>query len=165
MYIERVLTEMKALCVPDLRTLLPCTREEVSALEQKFHLSLPRAYKEFLLTMGKGAGGFLVGSKVFYHHVDWLQEVAVEMLTEDGFPQKLPEDAFVFFMHQGYQFNFFQTSAGDDPSVYRYLEETDAETFLLIYSHFTDFLLQELQDYARSIEIWRKNPKIRIGEV
>lgn len=54
MYIERVLAEMKALDVPDVHNLLPCTEEEVCALEQKIRCSLPRAYKEFLLTMGKG---------------------------------------------------------------------------------------------------------------
>ena len=160
MYIERVLAEMKALDVPDVHNLLPCTEEEVYTLEQKAHRSLPRAYKEFLLTMGKGAGDLLAGSDFSYRQLDRLQEVAAEMLVEDGFPLKLPEDAFVFFMHQGYQFNFFHTSAGDDPPVYRYLEETDLETFPLIYSHFTDFLLQELQDHARYIQRWHKKAAI-----
>jgi hypothetical protein len=115
---------------------------------------------KFILTMGKGAGDLLAGSDVFYHQIEGLQDVAVEMLIEDGFPQKLSEDAFVFFMHQGYQFNFFNTSAGDDPPVYRYLEETDLETFPLIYSHLNDLLLQELQDHARYIQRWSKKAVI-----
>jgi hypothetical protein len=159
-YIERILAEMKALGVLDTHKLLPCTEEEVYALEQKTHHSLPRAYKEFLLTMGKGAGDLLVGSDFSYEQIEDLQEAAVEMLSEDGFAQKLPEDAFVFFMHQGYHFNFFRTSAGENPPVYRYLEGTDLETFLLTYSHFTDFLLQGVQDRARYIQKWQKETAI-----
>ena len=143
---------MKALGTPDGQKFIPCTEEEISALEQKVHLSLPTAYKEFLLTMGKGTDTFLVGSDFLYPQLLDLQEVAKEMLTEDGFPQKLPEDAFVFFMHQGYQFNFFRTSGEDDPPVYRYFEGKDHETFPMIYSHFTDFLLTELKDHADYIQ-------------
>src|SRR5579859_3278188 len=151
MYIDHILAEMKVLIVPSTRKVVPCTEEEVHALEQKCHCSLPEAYKEFLLTMGKGAGNFFVGSDIFYHDLDGLREVAIEILTEVGFPQKLPKDAFVFFMHQGYLFNFFLTSDGDDPPIYRYLEGTDVETFPLIYDHFTDFLLDEIRTQARSI--------------
>ena len=160
MYIECVLTEMKALGMLDAHKLLPCDEGEVCALEQKFHRSLPRAYKEFLLTMGKGAGDLLAGSDFSYRQLDRLQEVAAEMLAEDKFPLKLPEDAFVFFMHQGYHFNFFRTSEGDDPPIYRYLEETDLETFPLAYSHFTDFLLQRVEDHARYIQRWHKKVAI-----
>ena len=106
--------------------------------------------------MGKGAEGFLVGSDFFYQQLDDLQEVAEELLEENNFPEQLPQDAFVFFMHQGYHFNFFRTSEGDDPPIYRYLEGPDRETFPLTYPHFTDFLLQGVQDYARYIERWHK---------
>jgi hypothetical protein len=78
------------------------------------------------------------------------------MLTEDGFPQKLPDDGFVFFMHQGYQFNFFRVSGEDDPPVYRYFEGKDQETFPVIYRHFTDFLITELRDHADYIQRRRK---------
>jgi hypothetical protein len=155
-YIEPILKEMSALGSPDQRTLLPCTAAEISLLEQNTHLLLPGAYKEFLLTMGKGAGDLLVGSDVFYQQIGNLQESAKEMLSEDAFPQKLPADAFVFFMHQGYQFNFFCTSEGDDPPVYRYFEGKDRDTFPLIYPHFTEFLLEELKSYARFVQRKRR---------
>ncbi len=152
MYIERVLAQMKALNVLDTHKFVPCTEDEVSSLEQKVHLSLPIAYKEFLLTMGKGTDTFLVGSDFLYPELLNLQEVAKEMLAEDEFPQKFPEDAFVFFMHQGYQFNFFRTSGGDDPPVFRYFEGKDQETFPVIYHHFTDFLMTELKDHANYVQ-------------
>jgi len=157
MYIEQILDEMKRLGTPDPQQFIPCTEEEVLLLEKQFHLLLPTAYKEFLLTMGKGADGFLVGSDFLYHDVPGLQEVAQEMLAEDAFPQKLSQDAFVFFMHQGYQFNFFHTSEGDNPPVYRYYEGKDQETFPLIYPHYTDFLLTELRDHAAFIQRRRKS--------
>lgn len=34
----------------------------------------------------------------------------------------LPADAFVFSMHQGYEFNFFVICEGNDPPVYKYVE-------------------------------------------
>lgn len=145
MYIERVMAEMKVLSMPSTRKLLPCTEKEVYALEQNFQCSLPRAYKEFMLTMGKGANNLLVGSDFLYQDINGLREVAIEILVENEFPRKLAKDAFVFFMHQGYQFNFFYTSDGNDPPIYRYLEGTDRKTFPLIYNHFTDFLLAEIR--------------------
>ena len=157
MYIERVLNEIKILGVSDVEKFIPCTKDEVHQLEQEVHLTLPKAYKEFLLTMGKGASDFLIGSEFLYQHLPRLQETAKEMLTEDAFPQQLPADAFVFFMHQGYQFNFFRTSEGDDPPIYRYFEEKDVETFPCIYPHYTDFLLVELKDHAQYIQRKRKN--------
>ncbi len=86
------------------------------------------------------------------------------MSTKD-FTGTLPEDAFVFFMHQGYHFNFFRTSAGDDPPIYRYLEGTDLETFPSTYSHFTDFLLQGVQDHARSIQRWQNARGVAMPEI
>ena len=157
MYIEQVLDEMKRLGTPDIQQFIPCTAEEVLLLEQQIRLSFPIAYREFLLTMGKGAAGFLVGSEFLYQDLRGLQEVAREMLAEDAFPQQLPEDTFVFFMHQGYQFNFFRTSEGDNPPVYRYFEGKDQETFPLIYPHYTDFLLTELRDHADFLQRRRKS--------
>ncbi len=156
MYIERILNEIKILGIPNPRKFVPCTEEEVARLEQATHLTLPRAYQEFLRTMGNGTDTLLNGSDFLYPRLMRLQEGAREMLAEDSFPQKLPEDAFVFFMHQGYQFGFFRTSEGDDPPLYRYLEETDREVFPCIYPHFTDFLLTELRDHASFIQRRRK---------
>ena len=74
-----------------------------------------RAYQEFLLSMGRSAGQFLRGSDCFLNHIPQLQEWAVELLQENNFAESLPEDAFIFLMHQGYQFSFFRVSEGADP--------------------------------------------------
>ncbi len=156
MYIEHVLNEMKRLGIPNPRKFVPCTEEEVAHLEEATHLSLPQTYREFLRTMGKDADLFLMGSDFMYPQLLNLQEVAREILIEDAFPQSLPEDAFVFFMHQGYQFGFFRTSEGDDPPVYWYVEQKEHEAFRCPYPQFTEFLLDMLRIEADIFRQLRK---------
>ena len=103
--------------------LLGCTPEEVARIEARFGLRLPRIYREFLLAMGRGAGRFFRGTDVFSPAVLELRQWAEELLEECGRPCALPDDAFVFLMHQGYQFGYFRTGGGeDDPPLYRYVE-------------------------------------------
>ncbi len=59
MYIERILDEVEFLGIPNPRWFIPCSKEEIVQLEQQTHLSLPRAYREFLLTMGHNADHIL----------------------------------------------------------------------------------------------------------
>jgi hypothetical protein len=148
MYIEKVQATIAELPTLQGVTFRPCSQEEVQALEQFIGRPLPLAYREFLLLMGKGMDEFLRGSEIFYPTMYELQQDAVELLKEDDFPEQLPRDAFVFFMHEGYQFNFFHTSEGDDPPVYRFYEGKDPNSFRLIYPHFTSFLVRELQNEA-----------------
>jgi len=68
----------------------------------------------------------------------------VELLEENQFPQTLPKDAFVFLMHQGYQFSFFRLSEGENPPIYFYCEGETKESFVKTHRQFTDFLATEL---------------------
>jgi hypothetical protein len=95
--------------------------------------------------MGHSAGKFLQGSDCFFQHLLSLQEWAVELLNENNFPKKLPEDAFVFYMHQGYQFSFFRLSEGDDPPTYSYCEGTNQTTFIKSHKRFSDFMITEVE--------------------
>src|SRR5207248_219520 len=117
MYLDAVKTRLEKLQqrfpFVDPEKIVPCTEEEVRKLEQQVGLKLPQAYREFLLWMGHNGGGLLQGSDCFYQHLPRIQKGAVELLEEDGFPDPLPADAFVFLMHQGYQFDFFRVSEGD----------------------------------------------------
>jgi hypothetical protein len=106
--------------------------------------------------MGKGADGLMRGSEVLYQDLDELKEVAEALLEDNEFSEKLPDDAFVFFMHQGYQFDFFCTSEGDDPPVYRFLEGEDTKSFPVIYPHFTGFVIGELRFHAYTLEEVKK---------
>jgi len=134
---------------------IPCTENEVSALEQKLGLVLPQTYIEFLLWMGHGAGSFLQGESVFYQDLP-LDEEARQLLVEDGIAIPLPEDAFVFYMHQGYQFMFMRLTEGPNPPVYYYGEEQAAylseeqreRTFTLLYESFSAFLVATIEEHG-----------------
>lgn len=137
-------------------SVFPCTESEVSTLEQRLGFSFPQAYTEFLLWMGHGAGGFLQGESVFYQDLP-LNEDAHRLLSEDGITISLPEDAFVFYMHQGYQFMFLRPTEGPNPPVYYYGEEQmeyftqheHARTFTSLYESFSAFLAHEIEEHGR----------------
>jgi hypothetical protein len=124
----------------------PCTEEEVLALAHESGGRLPAAYCEFLLWMGHGgAGPFMRGDDCFYQHLAGLREYATDLLLENGVKEPLPDNAFVFFMHDGYVFCFFDRAAGDDPPVYRFLEGDTDPVFRLEQPSFSKWLLAELQ--------------------
>ena len=97
--------------------------------------------------MGKGGGSILKGSDCFYAHLPHLKQWAIELLEENNFSGVLPDDAFVFFMHQGYQFAFMCISEGDNPPVYYYNESYKPPTFVLAYNSFDQFLATEVNRY------------------
>ncbi len=159
MYLDKIKKQLIELKLAFPEEQVGCTRNEVILLEQQLGISLPTAYHEFLLSMGHSAGKFLQGSDCFFQHLLSLQEWAFELLNENNFPKKLPEDAFVFYMHQGYQFSFFRLSEGDDPPTYSYCEGSEGDnpptysycegtnqtTFIISHKRFSDFLKTEVE--------------------
>ena len=149
MYLDQVKNQLIELKLVKQDELLGCTRDDVIAIEQKLGISLPRAYQEFLLSMGDSAGQFLRGSDCFFKHLPQLQEWGVELLHENNFAESLPEDAFIFFMHQGYQFSFFRVSEGADPPTYSYCEGTNQTSFIKSHDSFSEFLETEVEIHAK----------------
>lgn len=125
-----------------------CTETEVAQLEQQSGHAIPAAYCKFLLWMGHGAGNFLRGSDVFYEHLRSNVSAARELLRENNISLDLPVDALVFYTHQGYQFAYFQLSAGDNPPVYYYGEGEGVEEIRELYPCFSDFLEREIEGHA-----------------
>lgn len=156
MYLDKVKEQLKELKLASPSEFLPCSQDEVVLLEQQFGVSLPKAYQEFLLWMGHGAGQFLRGSDSFFKHLPDLQEWAVELLQENNFPEFLPKDAFVFLMHQGYQFSFFRLSEGDDPPTYFYAEGTNQTSFIKSHERFSDFLATEVELHAKYLKAFAR---------
>lgn len=120
-----------------------CTVREVAKIEAFFSVTLPVYYRDFLFSMGKGAGKFMMGSSAFYSEIFDLREGSIELLSDDNF-KSLPDNTFVFWMHQGYQFAFFYLNEGDNPPVYYYLEGEHYEDFERKEESFTDFLEKQL---------------------
>ncbi len=133
----------------------PCTEQQIAQLEQQYHLTLPAAYKEFLRWMGNGAGRFMAGDAAFYDALPQLRAFALEMLAENHVPQRLPDDAFVFSMHEGYQFLFFRTSEGDNPPVYWYGEgeplrgDGTANAFPKRFARYSDYLVSQIAGHEQ----------------
>jgi hypothetical protein len=65
--------------------------------------------------------------------------MAEDLLAECQSPLILPNDAFVFAMHQRYRFLYFVARPGDDdPAVYSYLEGEPGSK--LVATSFSEFL-------------------------
>ncbi|WP_394541532.1 SMI1/KNR4 family protein [Lysobacter enzymogenes] len=97
-----------------------CSQDEVDTLAQSIGRPLPKAYVEFLLSMGHEAGDFMAGTDTFWRHLPWLQKTAERLVAEKS-AAPLPASAFVFYMHQGYEFGYFLLDDGDDPAVYQFV--------------------------------------------
>ncbi len=75
-------------------------------MKSQAQANLPDSYLEFMEAAGNGVIDFLTGSDVFFKDLAGMREAASELLQEAGLPP-LPQEAFGFSMHQGYQFYFF----------------------------------------------------------
>lgn len=127
--------------------LIGCTDTEITELENLIGLNLPQQYKEFLRAVGKGAGKFLQGTDIFLSALTGLKSEANALLTENSENFSLPDDAFVFSMHQGYEFTYFNTTEGDDPPVYQYVEGNGSP--LLTWQSFSDFVKEAIENHTR----------------
>lgn len=128
--------------------MIPCTIEEINQLKKLTENSpLPISYIEFMKKAGNGIRMF-AGSDFKCKEVANLKASALELLAENDFTETLLDNHFVFFMHQGYQFYFFDLDDGDNSPVYYYGEEENANRFTRKSNTFTEFLV----DYYNEIE-------------
>jgi hypothetical protein len=121
-----------------------CSRQQITKIEQKLQINFPNTYVDYLLLMGKNAGQFMMGSSAFIDDLIEMQENASELLDGNDF-KPLPENAFVFFMHQGYQFALFHLTEGDNPPIYYYYEGRNIDDFERAEDSLTDFLAKQIK--------------------
>lgn len=136
--------------IATLEELRGCTPREIEELEQAAERPLPCAYKDFLLVVGHQKGRFLRGTDTLYPYVARLTDAARELLAENGLQGELPEDAFVFYLHQGYEFGYFRFAEGDDPPVYQYFEGKGLPK--LVWPSFTNYLVYMIRSYTDAIK-------------
>ena len=120
-----------------------CSGSDVRNIEKYFKIVLPSEYKEFLYAMGRGADKFMLGSTAFYDRILYLKEDMISTLEEKG--KSLPDNTFVFWSHQGYQFAFFYLNDGYNPPVYFYSEGENFNDYQKVEESFTDFLTAQLE--------------------
>jgi hypothetical protein len=76
-----------------------------------------------------------------------MKEVAIELAAEIDQTFEYPEDAFIFFGHQGYVFQYFRTIDKDpDPPIYQY-SEMDTDNPQKISANFREYF----DDYIDSM--------------
>jgi hypothetical protein len=129
---------------------LGCSQEQIDEVQRDLGLRLPRSYEAFLRFLGRDASQSvpkLVGSGVGYPDAIGLRAEAMDILVryQDWKPDvevfRLPDDAVVIMMHQGYIFLFVRSSLGDDPPVELWLEgSAHSERSEIIYASIADWL-------------------------
>jgi hypothetical protein len=98
-----------------------CTFEEIIQLKHFLNLSLPKAYEEFLLWMGKGCNVLeSYGGHYSTKEVN-LQELGHEIMEADESRETLPEDAIVIWLFdESTEFAFIRASEGDNPPIHHF---------------------------------------------
>jgi hypothetical protein len=123
--------------------LKPASKDKIDGIEKDYQVVLPAEYKKFLTLMGNGAGNFMLGSSVFLNELVDLRSGTIELCEENNIPI-IPNNAFVFWMHQGYQAAYFNIGESDDPPVYYFSEGKGWKDFMLMESSFSAFLWKQL---------------------
>lgn len=124
-----------------------CSAKEIGALEKFFGVQFPESYKNFLACIGKQGGELFMGTDCFYDDLRNLRSAAESLLKENEENFTLPQDSFVFSMHQGYEFMFFPTNAGEDPPIFQYVEGQGPPQKQWL--SFTDFLWESIEQHAK----------------
>lgn len=123
-------------------TIVGCSEEEIASLERQYRVRLPDAYRCFLKTMGHKAGSFFQGTDWQYGYLQTLHASAETLLKSANGSFQLPDNAFVFAMHQGYSFLYFLTD-NDDPHVVLYVEDEQPRH---VATHFSEWLRDTVKD-------------------
>ena len=123
-----------------------CSIEDLSELEKRFSVTLPRAYKEFMIVMGQESGNFLLDGS-WHYPLEWNQSTAEGMLQENDSDFVLEKDTFVFMARDNF-FIFFYTNAGDDPPVYIF--EDGAKQPRKFFGSFSEWLTVCVTEDVRS---------------
>lgn len=124
-----------------------CSAVEIKELEERFGVLFPQSYIAFLKAIGRKAGGFFQGTDIFYPEILENRAGAEELLEEDQSDFRLLQSDFVFAIHQGYQFMYFNTENSDDPPVSYYAEGKGLTQRR--WETFSAYLLSATEDYEK----------------
>jgi hypothetical protein len=137
-------TLLAAADIAELQSIEGCLAAEVDRIEAIHGGSLPAIYRQFLLPMGRSAGKFLAGSDYLYGKLSGLRSSAEGLLRECNASFMLDRSDFVFLVHQGYTFLFFDSRRPDDLPIFLF-EEGDAKS-KQVFDHFSEWLLTRVSD-------------------
>jgi hypothetical protein len=161
-YLQPVADALVPLIADAPGSLVPCTTEEIAALEAltaPHHL--PAAYVEFLRYGGKQLAGVFHGLDFSYamalaHRSHGSRDI-LSMLRRRDQTAVLPDAVFVLNEHLGSNFTYFNLTEGDDPPIY-FWEEGDEGLDTAVRDHdaFSSFVLTQAK---LRVEFLRRNPR------
>jgi hypothetical protein len=125
-------------------------------LEQEVGFSLPEAYQQYLLWMGRDYDGVLRGTDCFIndaiHNTDYLPE----LLAENNIQFDLSAHYLVFYGHQGYVAAWFELpKIAENPIVWFFIEAEDVQ-LPSPGGTFTDFILNDVKGMAQFLPRTRR---------
>lgn len=124
-----------------------CNEAEIKLLEEEMGIKLPESYRQYLLAVGHYSGRLFQGTDTDFSQLKELQDEEKKLLLENNDPIVLPDRAFVFSMHQGYEIRFFKLNAGDYPPVMEWYEGS-AKGIVKLYDSFEEFLSDSIYQHA-----------------
>ena len=95
--------------------------DHLSNVESQLEIVLPSAYKDFYARCKKRVPKNLIGTDLRDQRLE-LDASARELLKENQLENFLKKDDFVFMMHQGYMFWYFNANGSENPTVYEFSE-------------------------------------------
>ena len=136
-----------------------CTDEEIDSIVKAQKVEhLPKVFREYLETMGKGGLGSIafIGSHWGCPRLLHLKNELISEIEDFEYDFALQEDAFVFFCHGGAEYHYFLTAEEDnDPPVFLYMSEsTEAEQ---INERLSEYFLGFFNAYKRIFDKARKS--------
>lgn len=124
-----------------------CSAREVESAEQTLGIELPQAYKEYLFAFGHNAGDLF--NEVEFLLPDVLE--AQKQWNEVASAYNLSKSVFIFLSRFDL-YLFFDTANGDDPPIYRIIEEDQAppeKVFDSFTEWLNDYILGSLEEIDR----------------
>jgi hypothetical protein len=119
---------------------MPCDEWTVAELERQLRVELPASYKAFLLLAGHGCEPLEGSRYAVEDDLSDLQDEGRRIARHENL--QLPNDAFVFVVHQGFACHFFLLQDGDDPAVYECVESS--VRLEQVAPHFSEWVLRQI---------------------
>lgn len=117
-----------------------CSGEDIEQLiTAQGVLALPPAYKEFMRGCGRQSSPFREGTILTFPLVAEAKDFMQDNMREASDRFELPDDAFVFYDHQGYHFWYFPHV--HENAVWEWLEGHEPQPF---FASFEDWLDAEV---------------------
>ncbi len=94
---------------------------KISKIEEEKGVIFPKSYKDFFLVCENSIPKVFIGSDLYNRNPE-ISDWAIELIQESNVENFLKETDFVFLMHQGYMFWYFNANGKENPDVYYYYE-------------------------------------------